>query len=129
MATGEITPEIEQFINDRINSVEQLEVLLLLRASPEKEWSAGEVSQKLYIQPDSAARRLADLHAGGLLVVSEAAGSLYRYGPRTSDLESVADGLAEAYKIRPVSIINLIFSRPRDQIRAFADAFRIRKED
>jgi hypothetical protein len=129
MATGKISREIEQFIHEKINSVEQLEVLLLLSGSPEKEWSAAEVSQKLYIQPESATKRLADLHAGELLILSQTSDSLYRYKPSTNALESAVSGLAEAYKVRRVSVINLIFSKPHDHIRVFSDAFRIRKED
>lgn len=65
MSNGEITTDIERFIYDNINSVEQLEVLLLVAAPPQKEWSAVEVSQKLYRQPDSVATRLEDLRDGG----------------------------------------------------------------
>lgn len=129
MPAGEISKEIAQFIHERINSVEQLEVLLFLRGKPEKGWSAAEVSQELYIQPESAANRLADLHAGGLLEVDPTTNHLYRYKPVTATLDNVVGGLADAYRVRRVSVINLIFSKPLDHIRVFSDAFRIRNED
>ncbi len=66
MSSG-ISRAVEQFIHDNINSVEQLEVLLLLAADPQREWTATRVSQELRIQPESAANRLADLHSRGIL--------------------------------------------------------------
>lgn len=130
MATGEITKEVEQLIREKLRSVEQLEVLLFLRAAADKEWSATEVSEKLYTQPDSAAKCLADLSARGLLVVRRTPGPLlYRYKPNTAALERTVSGLADAYKVRRFSVIELIFSSPNDQIQVFSDAFRIRKED
>ncbi len=129
MAAGKISREVEQFIHEKIHSVEQLEVLLLLSRTPEKEWGPAEVSQELHIQPESAAKRLFDLHAAELLILSQTSDRLYRYKPATSALESAVRGLAEAYTVRRVSVINLIFATPRDHIRVFSDAFRIRKED
>ena len=37
--------------------------------------------------------------------------------------------LAACYVDRRVTIIGLIYGRPNDPIRQFADAFRIRRED
>jgi hypothetical protein len=39
------------------------------------------------------------------------------------------DEVAAAYPRFRVSIINLIFSKPIDKIRTFADAFRLTKEE
>jgi hypothetical protein len=130
VASGEITNDIKRFIDDNIHSVEQLEVLLLLAGSGKEEWDATSVSQKLYIQGASAATRLADLQARGLLTVrTEGALSRYCLASLSSEQEQTIRGLDAAYKMRKDSIINLIFSRPADNIRSFSDAFRIRRQD
>lgn len=128
MAGGELSDAIRRFIHDNIHSVEQLEVLLLLADSAGQEWDAAQVSQKLYTQPESVARRLSDLHAQGLLATGSAPG-LYRYVAPTPALDEVVRGLALAYKERKDAVIGAIFSRPLDNLRTFADAFRIRRKD
>ena len=126
MSNGEITTDIERFIHDNINSIEQLEVLLLVAAPPQKEWSAVEASQKLYRQPDSVATRLEDLRDRGILSVRGETQLLYRYVPSASQ-DAVIRGLERAYEVRKDAVIRLIFTRPPDTLRVFSDAFRIRR--
>jgi hypothetical protein len=119
-----------RFIHDNINSVEQLEVLLLLRAESRKEWSADEVSRRLFTVPDSAATRLADLHALGLLKQGgeDGAEPLYCYGPDDVAMDETIAKLDRLYRERKDTVIHLIFSRPPDRIQTFSDAFRIRRD-
>ena len=128
LSNGEITPEIERFIHDNINSIEQMEILLLLFSTPQKEWSAIQVSQKLYRQPESAAVKLEELRDRGILSVREEGQLLYRYIPN-SHQDAVIRGLDRAYQIRKDAVIDLVFNRSSDTLRAFSNAFRIRRED
>jgi len=127
LSNGEITTDIERFIHDNINSIEQLEVLLLVAAPPQKEWSAVEASQKLYRQPDSVATRLEDLRDRGILSVRGETQLLYRYVPSASQ-DAVIRGLERAYEVRKDAVIRLIFTRLPDTLRVFSDAFRIRRD-
>jgi hypothetical protein len=130
MAKEEISPEVRRFIHNTINSVEQLEVLLFLMSNPDREWSAEEVGERVRSTPESVASKLADLQAARLLTVRNDPALLYRYAPESSALaEEVAQSLDRAYRERKDTVIQLIFSRPLNNIRVFADAFRIRKED
>ena len=129
MSTGGIPDDVARFITDYIDSVEQLEVLLLLRASGSKEWTAESIARELRINPESVATRLATMHAQGLLALVDEEGGVYRYEPASSNTDRVVRGLADTYSQRRVSVITLIFSKPSDSIRTFADAFRIRKKD
>lgn len=129
MAADSIPEEVIKFIHANINSVEQLEVLLCLRNNQDKAWSAQEVSQKLYLQPESAAMRLADLSEKNLLQVQSDSEPLYRYQPLVNNLEQVVSSLDGYYKQRKDTIIQLIFSKPLDHIQVFSNAFRFRKRD
>lgn len=127
MANG-ITDEVKQFITDHINSLEQLEVLLLLQRNQSKEWTADMVARELRIDPNSAASRLADLYERRLLNFKPSnSPPLYWYEPITRTLERVVSDLARLYPDHRVSIINLIFSKPIDKIKTFADAFKLRE--
>lgn len=128
MADANIPEEVSRFIKEHIDSLEQLEVLLLLRAYPDREWSAQEVSRELRSEPGAAAERLAEMSLDGLLIMSQAEGPLYRYGPKTPELARLVDKVADVYAVRRVTVITLIFSKPSKHVLSFADAFNLRKD-
>lgn len=124
---------LETLVLRHLDSMEQAEILLLLRAEPERAWTAEETASRLRIDPQSAARRLRSLAEGGLIAreadASGAGGAAaYYYAPESDDLRRAVDALAVAYNERPVSLVKLLYSRPTDATaRSFADAFRIRR--
>ena len=124
--TPGIPEEVSRFLLQCIDSVEQLEVLLLLHRMPEQRWSPEAVAQVLYSNPDSIARRLAGLHSNGLLTVAES--SSYRYQPKSTALDETVTLLANTYRERRVAVITIIASKPMENVRAFSDAFRLRKK-
>lgn len=128
MAEEGISPEVKRFISEYIDSVELLEVLLLLRNGGKKEWSVDSVSRELRSTPDSVAKRLGDLCARRLLSKKEGAVPLYHYLPETKELDSATQRLAQAYAERRATVIDLIFSKPTDALRHFSDAFKLRKD-
>ena len=123
-----IPEDVKKFIAEKINSVEQLEVLLLLRAAPDQVWNASTVSEAIYSSDAAAALRLADLQAAGLLNRIEVAPPTYRYGPVSAAVDALIARLVDVYHERRVAVITLIYSRPRDDAQAFADAFKFRKD-
>lgn len=128
MSDAVLPPRVQRLITEHIDSIEKLEVLLLLRARAEHPWSAEAVSRELRISEASATRRLRDLAERGLLEADAASPPAYRYAPARSDDDADVAELARAYAERRVSVISFIFSRPLDTVRGFADAFRIKRD-
>lgn len=120
--------QVRTLIVERISSVVQVEVLLLLHADRARVWSAADVATQLRIDPAGADAQLAGLVAQGLIqrVDGPAANPEYQYVASPHDA-AVAE-LAQAYNDLRVSVISLIYSKPSDTLKTFADAFRIRKE-
>jgi hypothetical protein len=129
LRAGDLPEVVRRFIVDHVDSVEQLEILLLLHQHPERAWDAESVARELRISALSASDRLEDQARAGLLARVEGSPGGYRYAPGTPALDEAVAGLAKAYAERRVTVINLIFSKPIDKIRTFADAFRLRKGD
>ena len=121
-----LPPRIQGFLGAHIHSVEQLEVLLLLRAHAATEWSAHAVARELRIAESSAGGRLEDLCLRGLLTRGRDPDTL-RYAAPSGELGRAVDELAQLYPQRRVSIITFIFSRPNERLRSFADAFRLKR--
>jgi hypothetical protein len=123
-----IPQRVQRFLMTHIDSIEKLEVLLLLRNRTEREWTASAVAQELRITEASAAARLADLTSSGLLIYEDGAAELYRYSPASSDdVRSIAE-LAATYSERRVSVITFIFSKPQERVRGFAEAFLLKNK-
>ena len=115
--------ELRNFLARHIDSIAQLEALLLLRAAPEV-WDVPRTAGRLYVGEQEAAETLAHLAAHGLL--AHAPGG-YRFCPATRELLDMAALLADHYRRHLIPITNLIHAKPR-RIREFADAFKLRKD-
>jgi predicted ArsR family transcriptional regulator len=122
---SDLPSNVRRFIADHLNSVEQLEVLLLLRSDPQRVWTASEVSSELVSTPDAAALRLADLEEHGLISSEDGPVARYRYGRPSRKLESDVSAVATAYEKRRVKVISEIFSGPATPAESFSDAFRL----
>lgn len=125
MSRREFSTEFRTFVNNYINSVEQIEVLFVLRGDPQRVWTVDEISAILRSSSNSIRSRLESLAACGMSVGVQGEGYRYAAGGR---LHQMVEMLAEEYARRRFSVIELVFSRP-DAARTFADAFRLREDD
>ena len=128
MSDEGIPQDARAFVTDHIDSVLQLELLLLLHKKREQDFDADEVVEELRIDPAWAAAQLDYFCARGILICTDQSPRRYRYAPKSPELDAAITRLDRAYTDRRVSVISLIFSKPTDKLRSFADAFRVRRE-
>lgn len=126
VASEGIPSNVAEFLAEHIDSVVQLEALLLLQSRPEARCSAADIARELRIDPTWTAAAMSKLAGAGILEMAEGS---FRYAPRSELMHQTILSLAHEYSERRVSIIGLIFSRPPESIRKFTDAFRFRKEE
>jgi hypothetical protein len=129
MADHLIPGDVRQFIIDKIDSVAELEGLLLLSRNPEAEWNREALAQRLYASPQQAEDVLAHLYSLGFLAVKVGESPAYRYQPRSPDLAEMVDRVAESYSKYLVPVTNLIHTKPQTRVQQFADAFKFRKKE
>ena len=118
-----IPDDVREFLLKKIDSVAELEALLLLRKFAGENWTATELAKRLYVGESAAAELLVRLAVSGLCVAGD---GFYRYQPSTEEQRQTVDRLAEAYARSLIPVTNLIHAKP-SRIRQFADAFRFRK--
>jgi DNA-binding Lrp family transcriptional regulator len=123
MSEEGVPDDVRSFLHEYIDSVVQLELLILL--CDEKPRTVEAVAKALRIEPGWTLEGLEKLSARGLISVT---GATYHHGPSTPELEQSIRRAIEAYGQRRVSVVSLIYSRPSDPIRSFAEAFRVRKD-
>jgi hypothetical protein len=120
------TPEaVRRLILEAIDSVAELEAVLLLRTHPDRSWTSEEAGQRLYVSDFVAAHVLAQLAARGFLVAED---RRYRYRPASSDLDQAVTALASAYASDLIGVTRLIHAKPAASVLQFAEAFRVRKD-
>jgi len=124
MADEIIPDDLRDFILRHVDSITQLEALILLRAHPDADWDAKRTAARLYASEQEVAEALARLCVDGLAACHE---ELYRYHCATDDLRTMVDRLADAYAHHLIPVTNMIHAKPR-RIREFADAFKFRKD-
>ncbi|WP_413294233.1 hypothetical protein ACLSU7_03835 [Bdellovibrio sp. HCB185ZH] len=120
---GDISVEIKTFIRRHIHSIAILDVLFFLKHREYKAWTPQEVSVEMRSNPGYAKSQLEELVASGM-VCREGAG--YRY--LVSDSAETVEKLELLYNTRRSSVMNYIYSQPIDNIRDFANAFKIKKD-
>jgi hypothetical protein len=119
-----IPADVREFILRYIESIAELEALLLLRREAHVLWHEQSLGQRLYIPEQAAGEILGRLAAIGFLSRTD---GKHQYRPRTDELRDTVDRLAAIYAIQLIPVTNLIHSKP-SRIREFADAFKLRKD-
>jgi DNA-binding MarR family transcriptional regulator len=127
MAT-DFPAEIEQFIGQHVESLAQLETLLLLRREPGRSWTGADLSRQLYVTPDVCTSIITDLERRGFVLRDAANADLVRYRSAGDVTDQLIDQLASLYHQRRVAVITQIYSKPVKKVQTFADAFRLRRE-
>src|SRR5690349_14787332 len=124
--SDDFPPELKQFIAQHVESLAQLEALLILRQDREARWKSADLAQRLYITPDMCEAILANLRQHGF---AEQGAEGYFYRPPSEDADRVLADLSAMYQQRRVAVITEIYSKPVNKVQTFADAFRLRREE
>ena len=121
-------PDVDQFILDEIDSVPHLEALLLLWRSAPRQCSARQLADQLYITQARATTIAEDLHRRGLIAREARHDGAYFYDTRLEERNQLMEAVHETHRRELIRISGIIHSKASPGIRAFADAFRFRKE-
>lgn len=122
MADEPIPEDVREYILKQVDSLAQLEALLLLRADPKQSWDICRIANRLYISEPEVSSALARLIDAGLLRVER---NSFRYQPVPAT-EALIDRVATTYPNHVAAVAKLIQTKPR--IQQFADAFRFRRD-
>ena len=120
--------DVVQFVNDAVDSIEQLELLVMLIESPHHWWDAVSAGRALGINPGRMQRDLERLATRNLLAVNLGNDVSYRFEPGSPTLRASSQAFAAAYRKNSRALLRLAADRENRAIRDFADAFRIRRQ-
>ncbi|HJT17125.1 MAG TPA: hypothetical protein VJ853_07050 [Thermoanaerobaculia bacterium] len=123
----ELSGELRTLLVRHFDSVESIEIVALLERSSSAFWTRQAISQQLGIPENVVESKLAALTASEILVRGDLTGA-YRFAPRSNELCERLLELLRFYSEQRVIIINAIYSANLEKLRAFSDAFRLKKE-
>jgi DNA-binding IclR family transcriptional regulator len=104
--------KVRRFVERRIATVQQLDILICLHCEPARFWDASAVARRLRLSRGEAAQGLETLARNGLLDVRLEASVLYRFSPATTAMTTTVMHVAEAYR------------QCRDELRAVVTSHR-----
>lgn len=121
--------DVQRFLAQNIESLEQLDILRLLDESPEREWTAEALAVGVQAPPRAVLNYLAGLQGKGLLTMTlRGEDKTWRHGSATPDLDRQVTRVLEQYRQRPVTMIKLVYARTTRVLETLAEAFRFRKD-
>jgi hypothetical protein len=127
MTSPEHNDALRNFIRDCVPNVDAAELLLLLARSSERDFGLTELAQRLRpaeVPEPTLKKYLSDFIDCGLVAQSDAG---YRFSGASPELSGVVDALARLYNERPVTLVRMIYSLREERLRAFADAFKLKR--
>lgn len=124
MSESDVSAVVQKFLTENVRSVEQLEILLLLRATSEQTWTVKEVYARVLTNETSVYQSLEYLCERQL--VTRRNDSSYQFS-RNNNFEAVLEELAALYKEKPTRVLYALYGPQRSDLNAFARAFKIRK--
>lgn len=126
--TPDIPEHVLQFIAERIDTVPQIEALLLLWENQDRAWDCEELAARIYVGRDVCVDILQTLQRRDLLAQDASSPTRYRYNPEWDKDGAMMREVAHAYRRRLVQVATFIHSRGSSSVREFARAFDLKKE-
>jgi len=131
MAEPVISEDVQDFLREYIESYEQLGILVLLYAHPERSWDSASIASELRITEGIADEAVRFLCRENLLSVQVGAEALlFKYGPRPPELDGLVGRLVQAYDEQRLEVMKLMTANAVQRVRTkalrkFADSFLV----
>lgn len=126
MKVGE--EDVYRFILNQIDSVPQMEALLLVWESRPKKWIERELAERLYIDIEVVRNIMQELVRRRLLAVDTQAARQYFYESKSGGLDDLIEAVAATYRRDLVRVSTFIHTKASSAVRDFAKAFKFTKE-
>jgi hypothetical protein len=119
--------DVYRFILANIDTVPQIETLLLLWETRPQTWSANELADRLYVAGDALTTATESLVERRLISATAERPPRYYY-ESAEQKDRLIGAVAATYRRELVKVSTLIHSKEPSAARAFARAFRFTKE-
>lgn len=120
----EFSADVLQFIGAHIDSIPELEALLLLQETYPQSWDTPSLARRLYIYQEEAEAILTKLRRLKLATGDDAG---FQFNNGCAQAPVIAE-LGVSYRKRLSAVTRLIHGKPPRSMREFARAFDLKKD-
>ena len=124
---NEIPAQVLRFLEENIDTVPQLETLLMMSEAPDRSWLIADVASRNYTTEQRATETLNALQRRGL-VASEESPPCFRFNPAKDEVHALVADLARCYQRNLSLVTELIHAKPSASVKEFARAFDLKKD-
>ncbi len=123
--TDVLSDRVQRFLLRHVRRTEDLDVLVTLWRSGGRRWTVADLTAQLGTSELSVRTALEQLQSSDGVASADSEYWLSDAGDHREVLAEVAD----RWRTHKTRVIEFVYSRPSSGARAFADAFRLRKEE
>lgn len=120
--------EVSRFLLNQVDSVPQMEALLLIWETRPREWTSQALAERLYVETEVAKILISPLAQRRLVRVQDSGEKLYSWQSVSEEADHLMEKVARAYRHDLIRATSLIHSKASSGIREFARAFKFKKE-
>jgi hypothetical protein len=119
-----IPGDVDRFIQDEIDTVPQLEALLLLWKSRPRAWQLRDLAAALYVSTDTTKSIVEPLERRNLIATNGTG----EYSYHSSERDALIAAVDQAYRRELIRISRMIHAKASSAVREFARAFIFKKD-
>ena len=116
------SPSLPQLVADAVallvDSLEALDLVILLAGEPDRSWTAEEIAERLRIPILTARREIDRAHARGLTEVVAVSPARHQFAPVDDACSSAVAQLVDFHATRRIDLINHVASRALARLRS-----------
>jgi hypothetical protein len=116
-----------RFIEECIDSVPQLEALLMMFEDASRRWTVPDISARTYISQADTVRVLDSLSRRDL-IISEDSGRHFQIHLPDGSRRALLDEISRTYRANLTYIATFIHTKPAASVKEFARAFDLKRE-
>jgi hypothetical protein len=125
--TNQIPAHLLRFLEENIDTVPQLETLLMMHEDQSRTWLVADVASRNYTSESRAMDTLNALHRRGL-VSSEESPARFRFNSAKEEFRALVGDLAGCYQRNLSLVTAFIHAKPSASVKEFARAFDMKKD-
>jgi hypothetical protein len=127
MVSPPIPAPVRRFLEECIDSVPQLEALLIMLDEPQRLWTAADIGARTYVSYAEATKVL-DRLSRRSLIHSDDSGAHFRIDVGDGAKRALIDEVARTYRANLTQIATFIHEKPPAPLKEFARAFDLKRD-
>jgi hypothetical protein len=124
---NEMPADVRRFLAENIDTVPQLETLLMMHGDQDRSWLVADVASRNYITEQRAMDTLNALQRRGLVSLEDSQ-PRFRFNPVRDEDRSLVASLARFYQRNLSLVTEFIHAKPSAAVTEFARAFDLKKD-